>query len=151
MPWGHRHWWQTYLGTFYLVNTATGGCHLGSLVPRLGPTQEPIDSSAEMPQTKQLARWRNSSTYYLGHCLKTPNPTAAPGCSIVHESGPGPGSTHQCSSMSPGTTRALQAETLGHSSIYQGAETSSRTPGPGPTHIPAWGPVSPTSGHSQDP
>ena len=53
LPWGNRHWFQTYLGTFYFVNTETGGNeHLGSLAPRTGPTREPAVISANWVGTQ---------------------------------------------------------------------------------------------------
>ena len=70
-PWGRRHWWQQYLETFYSMNTAAGGCHLDSLAPRPGHTQQPVGTSAGMSQAKQLTGQGQSPMHQQTSCLKT--------------------------------------------------------------------------------
>ena len=72
LAWGNKHWFQTYLGTFYFVNTYTGGNeHLGSLAPRPGPTQQPVGTSAGMPLAKQLTGQGHRSIQHQTDYLKT--------------------------------------------------------------------------------
>lgn len=53
-PWGHRHWQQTDLEAFSIMNTDVGSCHLGSLAQRPGLTQQPAGTSVGRPQASQL-------------------------------------------------------------------------------------------------
>ena len=46
-------------------------CHIGSSLPRPGPTQKPMGASAGMPQAKQLTGQEHGLTHQQTGCLKS--------------------------------------------------------------------------------
>ena len=71
-------WLWLSLGTYKLVANISGSAHLkedtlhGTLAPRPGPTQQPIGSSAGIPQGKQPTGREHSPTQQQAACLMTP-------------------------------------------------------------------------------
>ena len=101
---------SSYLGSsFYhvdagLVSTSWNSpSNLLASGPSPASTHQPEGTSTGTPQAKQLTRWGHSPTHQQIGCLKTLEPTTAPGHSLVHQRVQDPATHASAQALDPGT------------------------------------------------